>query len=79
MIHDLHTHYTFLTIDTNTGTTDTMTLLKGVNIQSLLLPTEQMYIQILHRDTRTKMEDEESQRAERAFKTLVNITEKVEI
>jgi len=30
--------------------TDTMTLLKGVNRQSLLLPTEQMYIQTLHRN-----------------------------
>jgi hypothetical protein len=29
---------------------DTMTLLKGVNKQSLLLPTEQMYIQMLHRN-----------------------------
>jgi len=30
--------------------TDTMTLLKGVNRRSLSLPTEQMYIQTLHRN-----------------------------
>jgi len=39
-------HYTYLITDTNMETS--VTLLKQINKPSLLLPYEQMYIQIFH-------------------------------
>ena len=43
-----HMHCMYLTADVNMVTLTTLTLLKRINILTLLLPYEQMYIQSFH-------------------------------
>jgi hypothetical protein len=51
MIHNQHTHYIFSTADTNTVlSTTTWRYLNTTTAPSLLLPYEQMYIQLFHRN-----------------------------